>query len=156
MGLIELKMVKDFLTKKNVTYKIFTHKPVYTSKEAANVRGVKLKTGVKTLILKTKEKKFIMALVAADKKIHFKKLKKIALTKDLKLASPKEVFEKTGCEVGSVHPFGNLYHLTVYLDVSIMQNDLVNFNAGLHIISIEMRMKDLIKIVNPLIGNFSY
>ncbi len=86
-----------------------------------------------------------MGLVAADRRIDLKKLAKIVKTKKLRLASPQEVLKITGCEVGSVHPFGNLHRLPTYLDSSVLENDMVNFNVGLHTVSIHMKAKDLIK-----------
>jgi Ala-tRNA(Pro) deacylase len=128
---------------------------VYTSIQAAKIRGVELRTGVKALILKTNEGDFMMGLVAADRRMDLKKLAMIVGTKSLRLAYPEEVLKITGCEIGSVHPFGNLHDLPTYLDFSLLENDTVNFNAGLHTVSIQMKAKDLIEIVKPVIESFS-
>ena len=114
-----------------------------------------MKTGVKALILKTQKGNFVTGLVAADRKIDLKKLAKILGTRRLQLASPQETLKITGCEVGSVHPFGNLYDIPTYLDSSILENDKVNFNAGLHTVSIQMKAKDLIKAIRPVVEDFS-
>ena len=50
------------LDENKIEYKKSEHEPVKTSEEAAKVRGVDLRTGVKALLLKTAEKKFIMVL----------------------------------------------------------------------------------------------
>jgi len=155
MGTLQFKLVKELLEHNGIAYEVSEHAPVYTSEEAARVRKVKLKTGVKALVLKTDEGKLVMGLIAADRKIDLKKLAKIAGTKKLQLASSQEVLKTTGCEVGSVHPFGNLHGLPTYLDSSILENDTVNFNAGLHTVSIQMRAKDLIKAIRPVVKDFS-
>lgn len=156
MGVHEFISLKRLLDDNGITYSISEHEPVYTSEEAARVRGVELKTGVKALVLRTKEGSFIIGLVAADRKIDLKKLAEIVKTEKLKLASPEEVLKVTGCEIGSVHPFGNLYNLPTYLDRSVLENEWVNFNAGLHTVSIHMRSEDLVKLIKPIIGDFSY
>jgi len=155
MGVNEFHALKKLLDENNVEYIVHEHKPVYTSEQAAKVRGVELKTGVKALVLKTSNGEFILGLVAADRKIDLEKLAKIVGVKKLKLASPREVLEKTGCEVGSVHPFGNLYGLKTYLDRSVLDNTCVNFNAGLHTVSIHMRSEDMLRLIKPVIGDFS-
>jgi len=155
MGILQLKMIRELLDRNGIPYKVSEHEPVYTSEQAARIRGVELKTGVKTLVLKTEEGRFVMGLVAADRKIDMKKLAKAVKTKGLRLASPQEVLKITGCEVGSVHPFGILHGLPIYLDDSILENELVNFNAGLHTVSIQMKTKDLIKAIMPVIETFS-
>jgi len=155
MGSLQLKLIKKLLDQNGIIYQVAEHKPVYTSEQAAKVRGAELKTGVKALVLRTEEGSFIMGLVAADRRIDLKKLAKIVKTKKLRLASPQEVLKITECEVGSVHPFGNLHRLPTYLDSSILENDMVNFNVGLHTVSIEMKAKDLIKAIRPIIEDFS-
>ena len=155
VGILQLKLIKELLNSNGITYEVSEHEPVYTSEQAAKVRGVELKTGVKALVLKTEEGSFVMGLIAADKRIDLKKLAKIARTKKLRLASPQEVLKITGCEVGSVHPFGNLHRLPTYLDNSVLENNMVNFNAGLHTVSIQMKAKDLVKAIRPVIEIFS-
>ena len=71
------------------------------------------------------------------------------------MANAKEVRKVSGCNIGSVPPFGNLFDLKVYFDKSVLENDIVVFNAGAHTKSIKMKSKDLIKVVNPVIGEFS-
>jgi len=155
MGLRQFKQVRELLNRYEISYEVIEHAPVYTSEEAAKVRGVELKTGVKALVFKTEEGTFVMGLVAADRKMDLKKLAKIIGTRKLQLASPQEVLNITGCEIGSVHPFGNLFELPTYMDSSVLENDMVDFNAGLHTVSIQMRAKDLIKAVKPVVTDFS-
>ena len=155
MGILQLKLIKELLDRKGILCQVLEHEPVYTSEQAAKVRGVELRTGVKALVLKTDKGDFIIGLVAGDRRVDLKKLAKIVGTKSLRLANPQEVLIETGCEIGSVHPFGNLHHLPTYLDVSLLENEMVNFNAGLHTVSIQMKTKDLIKALNPVIDGFS-
>ena len=155
MGNLQLKLIKTLLARNGITYQVFEHEPVYTSEQAAQIRGVDLKTGVKALVLKTEEGYYVMGLVAADRRVDLKKLAEIVKTKKLRLASPQEVLKITGCEVGSVHPFGNLHGLPIYLDGSVLENDTINFNAGLHTFSIQMKARDLIRVVRPKIEEFS-
>ncbi|MFB0505037.1 MAG: aminoacyl-tRNA deacylase [Candidatus Bathyarchaeia archaeon] len=155
MGVLELRSIMELLDRTKIHYTVSEHEPVYTSKQAAKVRGVELKTGVKALVLRTREGGFVMGLVAADRRIDLEKLAEIVGTKSLELASPKDVLETTGCEVGAVHPFGNLHGLPTYVDVSVLENESVNFNAGLRTVSIQMKAKDLVKAIGPVIDEFS-
>ncbi len=155
MGLTEFNSVKKLLDQNKMTYAVSEHAPVYTSEAAAKVRGVELKTGVKALVLKTDRGGLVVGLIAADRRIDLKKLAKATGVKKLQLASAAEVLRVTGCEVGSVHPFGNLFELPTYLDNSVLENDMVNFNAGMHTVSIHMKAKDLVKAVEPTIIGFS-
>jgi len=147
--------LKKFLDENNADYELFEHEPVFTSEQASKVRGVELKTGVKALVFKIKEKNtFIMALVPADKKVDSNKLSKI-IGSEIKLASPDEVLKKCGCEIGSVHPFGNVFGLKTYMDKGILENESVNFNAGLHEFTLRMSPSVILELVKPEIGEFS-
>jgi len=144
----------DSLNKEKIEFEVIEHKPVYTSKEAAEVRGTELKQGCKALICKTDEG-FVQAVVSGAKELDIGKLQKLSLFKKIELANAKEVKNATGCNIGSVPPFGNLFNLKVYFDKSVLENETVAFNAGQHTKSIKMKAKDLVKIVNPVIGGFS-
>ena len=155
MSELEVKRIKKLLDSNNKEYKLSEHEPVYTSEQAAKVRGADLKTGVKALVLKTQESKFILALVAADRRVDFKKLAKHVNTKSLKLAKPDEVLKRTNCEIGSVHPFGILHNLVTYMDSSVLENEYVEFNIGIHTKSIRMKSKDLVEVTEPEIVEIS-
>jgi len=155
MGVLEFRLLKEFLQRSGVRFDVSEHAAVFTSEEAARVRGADLKTGVKALVLKTETGSFVIGLVAADRKIDLKRLAKVVGAERLQLASAEEVLKLTGCEVGSVHPFGNLFGLPTYLDRSVLENELDNFNAGLHTVSIQMSGKDLVKAIEPVIEDFS-
>lgn len=146
--------IRDILNKEKIEYEVLEHRPVFTSKEAAEVRGTELKQGCKALVLKTEEG-HIQAVVPGNKELDLEKLQRLTLFKKLELADAKEVRKVTGCNIGSVPPFGNLFGLKVYFDKLVLENEIVAFNAGQHTKSIKMKAKDLQKIVNPVVGEFS-
>ena len=96
-----------------------------------------------------------MAVVAADKKIDFDKLKKISGNKKIDLASPDKVKELTGLSIGAVPPFGNLFDLKVFVDKSLGKTQIIAFNAGTHTDSIKMKYSDYKSVVNPNVCEFA-
>ncbi len=150
----EAQRILNIFKENNVDYQLYEHEPVYTSQQAATVRGVELKTGCKSMLLKTKAGKFILANLAADRKIDLKKLERIVGEK-LRFATREEVLRATNCEPGSVPPFGRLFGLSTYLDESVLENDFVNFNIGTLTKSVKISKHDLLKIMEPEIAKFS-
>ena len=144
----------DALNKEKIDYEVMEHKAVYTSKEAAEVRGTELRQGCKALICKT-EKGFVQAVVPGDKEINFDKLKKILDVKDIELANAGDVKKVSGCNIGSVPPLGNLFSIKVYFDKKVSENEIVAFNAGSHMRSIKMKFTDLKQLTNAVIEDFS-
>lgn len=142
------KRVLQILESKDIVYEVQTHEPVYTSEQAAKARGVPLETGVKAMILKTSNSQFVLALVPAHTRVDLSKIAELEGAKEVKLASPEEVLDIAGCKVGSVPPFGHKTQLSTYLDPQIMGNEYINFNAGKHTTSINMKARDLSKCIS--------
>ena len=70
-----------------------------TSKEAAEVRGVSLDSGAKAMLLKDNSSKsaetsllFTLAVMSASKKFSWKLVKKVLKVKNMRFATPDEVF----------------------------------------------------------------
>jgi len=101
MSKLQLKLIKSLLDSNKVEYKIFEHEPIFTTKKA-KLQQPHDNYAIKSILLKTKEKKFVLALVSVNRKIDLKKLARTIGTKDLTLANQEEVFKKTGCEIGGV------------------------------------------------------
>ncbi|MBS3152446.1 deacylase [Candidatus Woesearchaeota archaeon] len=146
--------IREFLDSNKVQYEIIEHEPVYTSEDAARVRNADLKIGAKSMVIRS-EGKFYNFVLSAAKKIDWLKVKSILHTKSASLASPEEVLNAINCEIGSVPPFGNLYNIKLYCDPSLLENEEIEFNAGLHTISIRMKSKDWKNLVNPEIIDFT-
>jgi prolyl-tRNA editing enzyme YbaK/EbsC (Cys-tRNA(Pro) deacylase) len=147
----------DLFKSKEVEYTLFEHQPVFTSEEASRIRNVDLKTGVKAMLVRSKEaEKYLLADVAADRKIDFPKLESLAKVKRFRFATRDEVLMTTKCEPGSVHPLGHLFGVDTFLDNTVLENEFVNFNIGMLTKSVKIKSKDLLRVMEPnLISDFS-
>tara|TARA_Y100000310_G_scaffold340847_1_gene438020 strand:- start:401 stop:2611 length:2211 start_codon:yes stop_codon:yes gene_type:complete len=150
---IVLEQIKEMLLKEKIDFKLMEHEPVFTCKQAAKVRGTPLKEGAKALVLKS-NKDYIMAVLPGDKEIDIDKLKAVVKVNKLELANPQDVKMMTGCGIGSVPPFGNLFDMEMYVDKSLKDNKMVDFNAGSHTTSIKMHCKAYIELVRAKEGEF--
>jgi Ala-tRNA(Pro) deacylase len=140
--------IEGLLRQHDVEFVKLDHEPVYTSEQAAAVRGINLESGAKSLLFKTKIG-FVLVVVPGSKRVDSKKLKKLLGVKDVRFATPEEVKEQMGCEIGSCYPFGNVAGLRTLVDKSLGQNDIISFNPGRHDISIKMQYADYAKLASP-------
>jgi Ala-tRNA(Pro) deacylase len=145
--------IKKILDKANLEYSVKHHEPVYTSGQAAEARGDKLKQGAKAIIMKA-NRDFVLIVISAEKKIDSKKLKKILKSRDLSFAGSDKLRE-LGLESGSVPPFGSVLGLRTYVDKSLLENEEISFNAGSLTDSITMKSKDYLKTEKPIVEDFS-
>lgn len=137
--------LEEFLKAKGVTYTVMRHQPVYTSEEAAAVRGTPLSSGAKALVVKAGDR-FVMLVLPADRKLDSRKARDGLGVKSLRFASKEEVLELTGLQPGSIPPFGSLFNLPTYCDPALAENTSINFNAGDHSISIQMAHADYVRV----------
>ena len=145
--------IVNLLKDNNVVYKTYTHEPVFTSKQAAKIRGTSLQQGAKALVM-IADKKPIMLVLSGATKVNSKKFKQNFKIKDLRMATAEEVEEITGLKIGSIPPFGNIFELKTFVDKKLGQNQEITFNTGSHTQSAKMFYKDFVKLVKPQIGAF--
>jgi Ala-tRNA(Pro) deacylase len=135
-------------------FKLTHHDPVTTSAEAAVVRGAELRSGAKAMLVKTKTG-FVLAVLAADRKVDWKRLAPLVGDKGARFANDDELRAATGLSKGAVPPFGRLFGLRTIYDDSLLEVERVNFNAGMHTDSISMARDDLVRIGGGEVAAFS-
>jgi Cys-tRNA(Pro) deacylase len=143
--------IRKIMEERKIPIECTEHEPVYTIPGAALALGVKESQTVKSLVLKTKEEKFVVLILPGDKKMDWKLLAQQLKTKKLEFAKPDEVLELIGCEVGCVPPFGHLTDLSIYMDKELLKKDVLYFNPGIHNKSFKVKAWDLRKLCNPKI-----
>lgn len=137
------------LDEAHVTYEKIEHAPVFTSKQAAPIRGTKLEQGAKALLFKTKEGNFVLVVLPGNQRADSKKLRVLLGTKDIRFATPEEVIVHMGCAIGSCYPFGVVAGLRTLADPLLGDNEVISLNPGRHDISIKMRYADYIRLAKP-------
>jgi Ala-tRNA(Pro) deacylase len=137
-----------WLNGSGVSFTVLRHEPVFTSEQAAAVRGTPLASGAKALIVKAGDN-FLLLVLPADRKLDSRKARDALRVKALRFASKEEVLNFTGLQPGSIPPFGSLFGLSTYCDPALGNNASINFNAGDHAISIQMAFDDFIATEKP-------
>ena len=139
---------------KGVTYDVSRHVPVFTSEEAAKVRGAPLASGAKALICKAAGE-FVLFVMPGDRRLDSKLVRKAFNLRSLRFATREEVEELTTLKPGSIPPFGSLFGFATYCDEQLAAQARINFNAGDHAISINMTFADYAAAERPRLGRFS-
>src|SRR5512137_1758354 len=138
MSELVFQRVESLLKQQGVSFEVLRHQPVFTSEEAAAVRGVALSSGAKALICKV-DAQFVMFVIPADRKLDSKQVRQALGIRALRFATPDELRELTGLTPGAIPPFGSLFGLTTHCDSHLAENERINFNAGDHSISVSLR-----------------
>ncbi len=144
----------QLLEREGVEFTAYEHEAVKTSLEAAAIRNSPLHAGAKAMVFYG-DRQPLMIVLPADRKVDIKVFKHMYGIRDLRMASADEVVQLTAVTVGAVPPFGGLFGLPVYVDVSLSENEIIFFNAGLHTKSLSLKEAEYERIIKPVRGNFS-
>ena len=143
------RRLKEYLELNKVPYTHCTHRLAYTAQEVAEAQHVPGREVAKTIVLKADDE-FILVMLPATLKLDLKALRGQLPFKHLELASENELSRLfPDSEVGAMFPFGNLYHLKVYVDKSVAANQQIVFNAGTHVDTIQMAYQDFERLARP-------
>lgn len=146
--------IESWLRERQIDFDVLRHEPVYTSAEAAEVRGAPLASGAKALVCKA-DGQFMMFVLPADRKLASKQVRSERKWKSLRFANREELLELTGLEPGSVPPFGSLFDMPTLCDRRLGEQQRINFNAGDHTISLSMTFEDYVTAEQPELGLFA-
>lgn len=143
--------VQQLLQSRGVAFDVLRHEPVFTSEQAAQVRGVALASGAKALICKADER-FLMFVLPANLRLANRLIRKVHGIRKLRFASVDEVLALTGLQPGSIPPFGSLFSLETWCDRRLAEQPRINFNAGDHSISVSLTFADYFAAEQPTLA----
>jgi prolyl-tRNA editing enzyme YbaK/EbsC (Cys-tRNA(Pro) deacylase) len=147
--------ITHYLSEKPVLFRTVHHESTLTSEASAKARGEDLSVGGKAIVMKV-DAEFKLFVLSAALKIDSQKIRSYFNAKKTRFASAEELQQLTGLAPGSIPPFGKpILNLDLYVDVSIVRNEIIAFNAGSLTDSIIMSTKDYLKITQPVILEFS-
>jgi Ala-tRNA(Pro) deacylase len=140
--------LQDKLRAAGVPFTVTRHAPVFTSEEAAAVRGTPLASGAKALVVKAGDA-FRLLVLPADRKLDSRKARAALGVKAVRFATREEVEGLTGLQPGSIPPFGSLFGLPTACDPALGDQPAINFNAGDHAVSVHMAYADFVAAEGP-------
>ncbi len=160
MSIEEVNRIKKIFAQLKLHPIYREHAAVVTSEEAAKTRGDQLKQGIKALLFTNGDNRWVVVDVPADQKVDQKKVAEtLGWSKGkIRMATPEEVMQKTGCEIGAVPPFGHKETIQILVDTGVYDNQESAFNIGLRTQSVKIptaEMKTVFETHRAVEGNFT-
>lgn len=151
-----LSKLREFLDSHHVKYLVISHSLAYTAQGIAALAHVSGKRLAKTVIVKI-DGILAMAVVPAAAHVDPHRLRKLTGAQVVEIASEPEFKDAfPDCETGAMPPFGNLYDMPVYADVSLAEHEEITFSAGTHRELVRMSWQDMVRLVNPTLEELTY
>jgi prolyl-tRNA editing enzyme YbaK/EbsC (Cys-tRNA(Pro) deacylase) len=147
-----LLRLKTRLDELSLSYEIIPHKPILTVEEGLKELGIEAADGVSTLIMNA-DGKFISIIRRDDKKLSFKKIKKLLGVKDLRFADREKVKELTKCDIGYVSLLNESFQ--PIFDDSILERQFVYGGTGSPEHDLKIQPNDLVRLTNAQVENIS-
>jgi len=148
--------VTRILDAHQVVYRVLPHgEPVFTVEAAARQRGVVREEMVKSILLRDRDGRYVMACVPGDARLDPKAVRAQLPEewKRLTFASGEEIQAVTGCVQGAVAPLGLPEGVPVIFDPSIAQFKKVNISSGDPMAGLELDPQDLIRVAGGRLGH---
>jgi Cys-tRNA(Pro) deacylase len=128
----------------HIPHKVFTHPgPIKSLVQAAQERGQRPEQVVRSILFRTGEDAYLMALVAGPGQIAWKALRSYLGQSRLTTASAAEVLEVTGYPIGAVSPFGLKRKLRVLVDPSVFAEQEISIGSGVRGTTIILKSEGL-------------
>lgn len=160
-----LKSLQNLLEKNKVKHEVIDHKTVYTALDSAETQHIKPQEVVKTLVMKINAKKYVLALIPANKNLDKNKflnevnrwLKKEGEKTVKSVEFAKEVWMKKNMKgkIGATIPFGSLSKMQAFIDKSLLKNKNLIINTGDYEKSIKLATKKFLELEEMVKGIFS-
>lgn len=148
--------LEDYLRDNRVPYQGQHHARAITAQEVAATEHVPGKMFAKTVMIMADEEKTAMLVLPAPYRVNPEKAAAAVGAEEI-LLSDEEHFADTfsGCEVGAMPPFGNLYDVPVYADKTLSEDETIVFRAGTHTDTMSVSYADFQRLVEPTVAEFA-
>lgn len=146
--------LQDYLDQLGIAYRQTTHNTTYTAQDLAAREHVPGMQVIKPVVVIIDGRPYLCALPATHR-IDLQRLREQLKATDVALADEGRIREMfPDCEVGAEPPIGKPYHVPTLMDLSLIQDEQVTFQAGNHTTAITMSLRDFRKAAEPEIANF--
>jgi Cys-tRNA(Pro) deacylase len=129
----------------------FTIKPhealAFTATAAAEHRGVRVSQIVKCLVARSEQGDLCAALLPGDRTLKLRKVRKV-IGSPLALVDPEELANEMGLTVGAISPFHLVGKARIFMDPTVLDEELVDISSGDLRAGIELRSKALQEVLD--------
>lgn len=151
----EIERVRQYLKERNPELEIIElDADTSTAPLAAQAMGTEVGQIAKSILFKSKSDDYIMVVSAGDVRMDSKAMKK-ETGQRVRMASPEDVLEVTGFNIGGVCPFALKNEVSIYLDESLKRYDVVYTAAGTANTALPITYDELQKITGGRACSFS-
>lgn len=130
-------------------------RPVFTTEEAAEERGVRVSQIVKVMLAVDNQGRLLAVLIPGHRRLDLARLRQSLGDPSVRLLPAEQIAGRTGLTVGAISPVGIQRWAQVLVDEEILEEEFVAISAGVPEAGLLLRTEDLLRIVPGTLGRFS-
>lgn len=143
--------VHNYLQSSDVPHEIFLlETSAKTAERAAALLGLP-PSNITKVVLFMVDNQPLAVLLPGDRRVRYGALKKLAKTKNVRLATPAELLETTDYPVGATPPVALKESVPVWFDKAVGECEVLYTAAGELNAILKVRFTDLAKVLDPKI-----
>ena len=144
------------LTELGIPHIVFRHAgQLHSLEQAAEERGQRPEQIIRSILFRCSEGEYLMVLAAGPQQIDWKTLRHHLGRSRITMATPEEVLEVTGYELGAVAPFGLSNPVGIMADQSVFSEKEISMGSGVRNVAVILKSEDLKRALGDIeIGHF--
>jgi Ala-tRNA(Pro) deacylase len=149
------EQLEQYLREHQAGYQIQHHSQAYTARQIAECEHISGKRVAKSVVI-TAENRNVLLVLPASRRVDLTRVRDLLNLWDVHLASEDELRHLfANCDVGAIPPFGNLYHLPVYVEQSLTWQESIVFPIGTYTETMSLTYADFARLVRPTVAEFA-
>lgn len=129
----------EYLAEHAIPHQLFRHVSRPDSiEQAAHERDQQPDQIIRSILFRLPEDQYVMVLMPGPKQVSWKKLRAALGTRRITLATPEEVLQMTGYQIGAVSPIGIHPTIRILVEETLRNQSEVSLGSGEHGLAIIM------------------
>lgn len=148
--------LEAYLREQQIPFQVQEHPIAFTAQDIAASEHLPGKLVAKAVLVFA-DARMVMLVLPASYRVDLSHVGKLLGASEVRLADEVELgLAFPDCDVGTMPPFGNLYHLPVYVDESLAEDDSIVFPVGSHTQTMRLAYADFERLVRPVRAVFAH
>lgn len=146
--------IQEYFEANGVASRVIEHERAASAEEYHRVLGTRYSQQAKAVFLRHKRpgaKGFAVLALPAQKRADLAKAAELLSAREVRLGTEEQMRETTGCSFGELPPIGGLFGLPLVMDVDLLAEDEIFFNAGDLCVSLAVAPADLRALEEPVL-----
>lgn len=130
----------SYLCQNEVAFQVQHHPVAYTAQEVAASEHISGRTVAK-VVMAFADGRLVMLVLSANRRVDLRRAANALGAREVRLAREQEFANAfPGSDLGAMPPFGNLYHLPVFVDRALAEDETIVCRAGTPTDTISLRL----------------